>query len=392
MGLDRATLATLEISPMKKLYTFFLFALLAVICPAQQTATGTEPSPDPRALLTSAAQSYRLGEQGQHPWYIKATYQHFDANGSHSEDGIYEYWWAAPGKYRVSWRRKSVSTSVWVNGDSQAVFTGSDPWYLFVPEGLIGIVLVHPVPTPEEIEKFALSSAPSPSNVTPLRCVKISPKPSPDNEGYGIAKTPFFSELCMDPAKPILRAMTAADGVTVTYKDPFLFHGQYLARTISLGDTHGQIWQVTIANTREIEADDRALIPPATAMPLEASLPKSIDRSSPFKISLTDGSIEKRLVISEKLLSETMTNYVQPGLPAGLDPKKYAHSKVAFRIMLDRAGRVSFAQAISGPPELERSALEALTRFEFRPPHATTYLQPTEFEPMEVESQVTFEF
>jgi hypothetical protein len=376
---------------MKTLSTFCLFALLTVTCPAQQTATGTEPSPDPSVLLTSIAQSYRLGEQGQHPWYLKATYQHYDANGIQFEDQIYEYWWAAPGKYRVSWSSQIVSTSVWVNGDSQAVFTGSNPWYLFIPEGLIGIVLVHPVPTPEEIEKFALSSAPSPSNVTPLRCVKISPKPSPDYEGYGIAKTPFFSELCMDPAKPILRAMTAADGVTVTYKDPFLFHGQYLARKISLSDAHGRVWKVTIAKATDIEANDLSLIPPAKAQPLEVSMSVPSPRAIPIHISLTDGFIEKRLVISEKLLSETMTNYVQPGLPAGLDPKKYAHSKVAFRIMIDSAGKVSFAQAISGPPELERSALEALTRFEFRPPHAT-YLQPTEFEPMEVESQVTFEF
>ena len=373
---------------MKTLSTFFLIALLTVTCPAQQTATGTEPSPDPSVLLTSIAQSYRLGEQGQHPWYLKATYQHFD-NGIQFEDGIYEYWWAAPGKYRVSWSR-AISASVWVNGDSQAVFTGN-PWYFFSSEGLMGIVLVHPVPALEEIKKFAVSSMPSPSKVTPLRCVKISPKPSPDNEGYEIAKTPFFSGLCMDPVKPILRAMTAAGGETVKYEEPILFHGQYLARKILLSDGHGQVWKMTIAKTAEIEANDQSLIPPAKAQPLEASMSAPGPRGVPIHISLIDGSIEKRLVFSEKSLSETMTNYVQPSLPAGLDPKKYAHSKVSLRIMLDGAGKVSFAQAISGPPELERAALDALTRFEFRPPHATIS-QRIEVEPMEVESQVTFEF
>ena len=366
---------------------FFLFALLAVTCPAQQTVTGTEPSTDPRVLLTSATQFYRLGDQSQHPWYLKATYRHFDANGIQSEDGIYEYWWAAPGKYRVSWSRKSVSASVWVNSDGQAVFTGN-PWYIFIPEGLMGIVLVHPVPAPEYIEKFAVSSMPSDPGVPLQRCVKISPKPSPDNEGYGIAKTPFFSGLCMDLVKPILRAMTAAGGESVEYEEPILFHGQYLARKVSLGDGHGQVWKVTIAKATDIEADDRALITPATAQPLHASIPKSLDRSNPFKVSVADGSIVKMVVFSEKLLSETMTNYVQPGVPAGLDPKKYAHSKVAFRITIDSAGKISSAKAISGPPELERAALEALTRFEFRPPHRAFEQE----QPEEIESQVTFEF
>src|ERR1035438_6899364 len=90
MGLDRATLATLELSLMKTLSTFFLIALLTVTCPAQQTATGTEPTTDPRALLTSAAQFYRLGEQGQHPWYLKATYQTYDDPSKTFEEGNYE--------------------------------------------------------------------------------------------------------------------------------------------------------------------------------------------------------------------------------------------------------------------------------------------------------------
>ena len=386
MGLDRATLATLELSPMKTLSTFCLFALLTVTCPAQQTATGTEPTTDPRALLTSAAQFYRLGEQGQHPWYLKATYQTYDDQGKPFEEGTYEYWWAAPTRYRASWSRKSANASIWANGNTPAVCEGQ-PWTVDFTEGLMGTVFVHPVTAPEEIDRFALSSLPVNLGGSSMRCVKISPKPTPESDTYGIAPVPRFSGLCMDPQKPVLRLMISGYGEVVRYGQQVPFQGQLLAREISFSYVNTLVWKAQIEEIKEIDADDPALIPPAKAKPLDASSPQSNFPDLQSKLVFSDGSIDKRIDFSEDLASRMLKDpSLHPTLPVGLDPKRYAHSKVAFQIIIDGTGKVRFAKAISGPPELQKAALDLLMQYEYRPFHTKTW------QPMEIESKVTVKF
>ncbi|MGA2673908.1 MAG: hypothetical protein ABSE99_11840 [Terracidiphilus sp.] len=371
---------------MKNISAFFLFLASIAACLAQQTTTGTDTSIDPKALLASAAPLYRLVDSDRHPWYLKATYQTYDDQGKPFEEGSYEYWWAAPGRYRASWSRKSASASVWVNGEAQQVFVGQ-PWSVDFTEGLMGTVFVHPLPAPQDMARFALSSLPLNPGGTSLRCVKISPIPSPDGGGYGIASAPRFSGLCMDPAKPILRMMMSPYGEVIRYGQLLPFQGQYVAREISFSHVNTRVWEAKVEELKEIEADDPALIPPAKAKPLGASSPQFNYPDLQSKIVFSEGSIEKRIDFSEDLAGRLLLDpSLRPSLPSGLDAKKYSHSKVAFQVIIDGTGKIRSARATSGPPELQKAALELLMRYEYRPFHTKNW------QPMEIESKVTVKF
>ncbi len=374
-----------KVSLMKDIFAAFLLAASATTCLAQQQATNTETSADPKTILTAAAPFYRLTDAGQHPWYLKATYQVFDNQGKPSEEATYEYWWSAPEHYRASWTRKGVSASVWVNGNGSAVFSGH-PESLGFPEGRLGMAIAPIVPSPEDADKFTLNYAPLDLGGAQLRCVKLSPKASPENGGYGIALTPRFSGLCMEPAKPLIRVMISGNGEMVRLGDIELFHGQYLARQLSMDRGKVRNWDAKIVEAKDVDASDPALIPPTNAKALHTAVPVSNYPSIQPSMSAPNGSIVRGTLTSEEVTSGLLKAPVQPALPAGLDAKRFARAKVIFEVIIDGTGKVRFAKALSGPTELQKAALEALMQCEYRPMHTT------DWQPLEIESKVTIKF
>lgn len=77
---------------------------------------------DPRAILAAAAPFYDFSDPALRPWHLKAAYQLYDDKGNPAEQGIFEYWWASPMVYRVSWSRRSAKRTDWHTADGKSAY------------------------------------------------------------------------------------------------------------------------------------------------------------------------------------------------------------------------------------------------------------------------------
>src|ERR1700733_1916507 len=101
-----------------------LFAALFIAIGLPASSQSTPPPPqglpkDPRAILDAAAPYYDFSDPALKPFHLKASYQLYDDQGNPAEQGTFEYWWASPTVYRISWTRPHATRAVWHKPDGK---------------------------------------------------------------------------------------------------------------------------------------------------------------------------------------------------------------------------------------------------------------------------------
>src|SRR5580698_1750358 len=114
-----------------------VFLLGAFAASAQDTPT---PQPgqlkDPRAILAAAAPFYDFSDPTLKPFHLKATYQLYDDKGNPAEQGTFEYWWASPKVYRVSWSRPGATRTDWYTADGKQAYVEAGERLGYFEKGL----------------------------------------------------------------------------------------------------------------------------------------------------------------------------------------------------------------------------------------------------------------
>ncbi len=236
----------------------------AFACSAQDTPT---PQPgqlkDPRAILAAAAPFYDFSDPALKPFHLKATYQLYDENGKPTEQGTFEYWWASPKVYRVSWSRPSATRTYWHTADGKEAYveTGEHLGYF---EQRLQSNLFSPIPSGETIDPSKNGLILNSVKVGGLRfpCVSDVPLKGDDPSDFRTLPT-----KCFEPTLPVLRFEFNAQGIVATnYDNLAKFQGKFLARTIQIVGGNQKLFTAAVDNTNAIDPSDSALVPSQDAI------------------------------------------------------------------------------------------------------------------------------
>ena len=129
------------------------------------------------------------------------------------------------------------------------------------------------------------------------------------------------------------------------FNEVFEFQDHFVARNVSVMQGRRPRLTYHVEEIGNLDAvDDHNFVPPADAVrvPLE-------------KITLSQETLNRRCI-----------KQVPPVYPASAKAS-HTQGKVLMRVTVGKNGQVESAQALEGPAELQRAALEAIRKWEFQP-------------------------
>lgn len=304
----------------------------ASTAPAAQAADLPMPK-DPNALMQLAARVNGLGSPELKPWHLKANYQTFDADGKPKDQGVFEEWWAAPDKYKISYASSSFNQvqyhsvgKVWMAGDTK--------WPPAIEDKIDGF-LKHPLPSAEALAKQQYVSVDAKDGNVALSCVRPA-APS----GYSAALT-----YCLSKETPALRVEVPYSQRMAFFNDLVVVNSHYLAKQIQVLNTSKSYLNVDVTTLEFPPTMDEAIfvVPAAaTAAPIR-------------KVLVSAG------VISGNLISGTSPEYPHLAKSARIE------GVVVLRADITTDGKIDDVRVISGPPMLQQAAVDAVWTWRYRP-------------------------
>lgn len=333
-------------------------------CFAQDTPT-PQPSQikDPRAILAAAAPFYDFSDPALKPWHLKATYQLYDDKGNPTEQGTFEYWWASPKVYRVSWSRPSAKHTDWHAADGKAAYEATGEGIGFFEQKLRS-VLFSPLPRSSDLDpaKIRLDRQDVKLGDVKVPCIMVIPL-MPQHGLVQAVPLGLFPTYCFDPRLPALRVSYSFGTIAMSFDRIVKLQGRYLPREIKFFEGKKQILSADVQTIEGIAANDPALTPTATAV-----FPKV------EKVGISAG------IAVGMLVKKQVPIYPQDAKDARVS------GTVVLQAIIGRDGRIYDLRVVSAPwPSLAASSLWAVMRWEYKP-----YL--LNGEPVEVETTINVIF
>ncbi len=221
---------------------------------------------DPRAILAAAAPFYDFSGPALKPWHLRATYQLFDDKGNPSEQGTFEYWWASPKVYRVSWSRPSAKRTDWhTAGGNSAYETAGDGLSFF--EYKLQSALFSPLPESAELDsaKIRLELHDVKLGTAKVPCTMVIPL-MPQHGQIQEVPLGLFPTYCFDPNLPALRASYSFGTIGMSLDHIVKVQGRFLPRETKFYERKQQILSADVQTIEGISPDDPALTPTTTAV------------------------------------------------------------------------------------------------------------------------------
>jgi TonB family protein len=314
-------------------------------------ATLTMPK-DSAAILAAAANINGLASPTPLPWHLRVSYQIFDDKGHSKDSGAYEEWWVSDKKYKRSYASPSFTQTDFAT-DHGLYRSGSQNWP-GPQETMVRTELIDPIPAALNLSGIRVESKRRSVDKVNLQCVTL--------KGDWI----FLSSdvYCFQPDKPILRFANApGDGNVTVYNNILTFQGHFLARDIRVLNAGKPRLVLHIDGIEEAPTvSDSDLMPPREAVRIPSG----------------------KVVMPEQTMTACLLRQVSPHYPEIAKAGRITGA-VVLQITIGKDGRVTNAQAISGPNELRKASVDAVLKWEYRP-----FLIAGE--PTEVETSVPITF
>jgi TonB family protein len=316
-------------------FAILLVTLLASTTRSQDAPAGSTSTPtDPAALMLVAAKLNTLTAGDLKPWHLKATYQTFDEKGNVADEGTLEESWVAPDKFKRTYSGKVYTQTDFGTG-SGVLRSGQrdDVSHLLLD---LRRDLVDPLPDAQALGIGPFTEKQVDSGGSSLRCLTLA-KP---------AGTPTY---CLAADQPMLRNMLRitswpGDGTHVLRNRMVSFHDHYLASDLSVVRAGKTILSAHLASIETLDpVNDADLSPTSDAI----ALPRRIHISA----GVAQGLLERK---------------VAPEYPSDARAQR-AQGTIVLQALIGTDGRVKDLRAISGPPVLQKSAIDAVSRWRYRP-------------------------
>lgn len=357
---------------MRRLFSIALIASLGAGLGWAQSATPPNMPKKPKDLMLLAARVNGL--QGiDHPWHVKANYQSFDANGEPKDQGIFEEWWAAPNKYKISYSSPTFNQTRYRMGDNEWT-SGDEGWPPFA-EAMVQQFLVHPLPAPDVLQMENFSASHKKLGGVALACLQPPPNSFTAQAPQGAALVEEHqinaidpsqgyvdtSSACLDPKSPEIRIEIFDRAWYAVFNDLIQVDGKYVAKDISAKNGNLPILHVSaVAVDFPAVLADAEFSSPATALPVLVR--KARDK-----------------VVAGKRIGGHEAEYPQAARNENLQ------GLVMLRASITTAGTLSDMRIISGPKPLQQAAFDAVKTWRFKP-----FL--LNGQPIEVSTQINVHF
>jgi TonB family protein len=301
-------------------------------------------SQTPRAVFASIAPYYDYMDPSLKPWHVKIDYQLYDQKGNPSENGVFEYWWASPKVYRMTWTRGQSIHTDWHSADGRHLTkTTGEPLGLY--DFWLQTAFLSPLPSPADLDsaKSIIVDHDLGSNGH-VRCMMVVPFEVTES----VARTlPFgtFPEYCVNKALPLLLGYSEFGNIQIRCVDFTQMQGKSMPREIQIIDGSQPVLSAKAEAVTPLNATDPALIPGDDAM----RVPSEWTQVSP--------DVESRLLVKR----------VAPIYPA--DAKsKHIEGKVVLQATVGPEGRVENVRLVSTPSaSLALSAFQSVSQWEYKP-------------------------
>ena len=337
----------------------FLFGLNPHDVASAQNTT-LMPS-DPAEILTLGVKLNNLDGPNLQPWHIKVAYRTFDDGGHPDASGTYEEFWVAGKKYKAIFVGAKFSQTDY-STDRGLYRIGAQEWPDRAEMMVITDVL-HPVPVLTGFRDFELKKRDRSFGKTKLLCITLKPKETNSNVLFSGGGDPY-PHYCFDRDQPVLRFSNRGDGMFDTsYDNVVEYQGRHIARDIKVSNDGKPFLTIHIDAVESVSSDNEPDFTP-----------------SPDAL----GPLIGKVIIPPRAVSIFQLTSVPPDYPYSAKQAR-SQGKVVVRFTIGTDGHVKNPQAVSGPADLQRSAVDSVRKCVFRP----FWLMG---EPVEIESTVEITF
>jgi Gram-negative bacterial TonB protein C-terminal len=285
---------------------------------------------DPVAILEEGNKLNGLHGPDVKPWHAKLSYQIFD-DGKLQTEGTYEESWISDKNYEQTYVSPDFTQTDY--GTSNGLFrTGAQAWPK-LQEMHVRRSLILPVPLPAALPDVKVKTKQIGSGASRLQCVIFT------SEKMYLLKDSY----CFDPDHPILRLEVSPDGsAQVLYNGIVEFQGRFIARNVQTTYKGKPLLRVHVDDIGALA--ETAFTPPPDAMSI-----------APDKI-----------VIPTQTMASFIISQVAPVYPvsAKLD---HISSTVILQATVAKDGAVTSLQYVSGPQDLRKSAIDAVSKWRYEP-------------------------
>ncbi|MGB8543632.1 MAG: energy transducer TonB [Candidatus Acidiferrales bacterium] len=288
---------------------------------------------DPAALLDIAAKVNGLSNPVSAPWHLRVSYQIFDDKGRPQASGTYEELWLSEDKYKRSYSSPNFTQTDFAT--DRGLFRSGNQNWPGPQETLVRTELLEPVPAGLNLSGLRLENNRRSIDKIDLRCVALK------------ADWTFFANdaYCFQADKPILRYTDSGNSSGTVYNDMFIFQGHFLARDVreTINGKPRMLLHIDVLEQTST-INDSDLTPP------------------PDAVLIPNGKI----AIPSDTMRVLLVKQIPPHYPSGARGAGIT-GKVILQITIGKDGRVTNAQAISGPTGLRQAAIDAVLKWEYRP-------------------------
>lgn len=339
------------------------FIGLRVACAIASAAVACAQNPpsalpqDPLALMKLAHQKNGLTGPDITPWHVHGTYRSYK-NGKPEYAGTYEEWWISPTQYKVSFVSPKHVQTDYATGTA-LLREGEQDW-LGGPELFLRFSLVDPLPAPSELKPFTLHRSSLSVGQAKLACVelKYKVKSGPD-------VTNFFPSACFESTMPVLRIFNYGD-MQVRYDHIVLVQGHFIAHQIQLFSSGRLTADLSLDPVGVPNQSPEVLLTaPASALKLDLSriVVKAYYRFWPIPLIIAGPEFA--------LTYEAGPIGIHPDQPNETKAEPYGpkieYDTVVVSVDIGPDGHVEKTDAVSGPYQLQPSAVAAARQWVFRP-------------------------
>jgi TonB family protein len=289
---------------------------------------------EPAAILAVGSKVNGLNGHEVSPWHIKATYQVFDTKGKLSNTGSYEEFWLSDKSYKRTYTSPTFTQTEYAT--EQGLYrSGSQDW----PgrqETEVRMYLTAPISAMSGLHDVQLKKENLSVGTARLQCVTLK-----SSQVY-----PVESAYCFEQDRPMLRLALSPDGSSQRlYNGVVEFQKRFIAKDVRVTYRNNP---VLIIHVDEIGG-------------LPASSPPEFTPSPDAK-----GPLTGKIVVPEETMSTFVLVQVLPIYPVSAK-QSHIEGTVTLRITVGKDGVVSGADAISGPDELRKSAVDSVRRWVYQP-------------------------
>jgi len=287
---------------------------------------------DPKELILAAARLNSLTGSDMLPWHIKASFQILDENGSATDEGTYEEFWASPKSSKRIFTGNAFTQTEYTTdkGDFRASSHGDMPALLYSAHN----DLVSPMPSEPTIEHSNFSSKTIENGSLKLTC--LTP-----------AGTLGASTFCLASGEPFLRLYALpASSTQVLYNRILRFGGRAVAGDLKLTRSGKVVVSLHVDTLESLDTKNEAAFTP----PPEAAL-------VPIP----------HLVNISAAVAQGMAEYkVAPTYPP---EAKASHisGTVVLQGTIGKDGHIKDLKVVGGPPALQTAAVDAVRFWRYKP-------------------------